>query len=64
MNKSNHKIISGYLNIFLDIIKMWKTITTGYHLFMFSKKGFNHKPHCYIFQDTGLVPAGWKSNFI
>lgn len=43
---------------------MWKTITTGYHLFMFSKKGFNHKPHCYIFQDTGLVPAGWKSNFI
>lgn len=53
MNKSNNKIISGYLNIFLDIIKTWKTITTGYRLFMFSKKGFNHKLFVTFFKILG-----------
>lgn len=38
MNKSTCGISSGYLNIFLVIIKMWKSITTGYHVFMLSKK--------------------------
>lgn len=49
MNKSNCGISFGYLNIFLNIVKTWKSITTGYHLFMFSKRvliknSFLHPP--------------------
>lgn len=38
MNKLNCGISFGYLNIFLNFVKMWKSIIIGYYLFMFFKR--------------------------